>query len=98
MPDIEKFLLSKRISAHKPKVKAEQKKRLAEVEPTVFTYDDLDPDSNQIRLLRILPSKIHSRERRRENSQEVLCEIFHATWMSIHPTKHSLIPGETNPI
>jgi hypothetical protein len=89
MPDIEKFLLSKRISAHKPKVKVVQKKRLAEAEPTVFTYDALDPDSNQIRLLRILPPKLNSRERRRENSQEVCCEIFHAN-LDEHPSYKAL--------
>jgi hypothetical protein len=89
MPDIEKFLLSKRISAHKPKIKAVPKKRLAEVEPTVFTYDDLDPDSNQIRLLRILPPKQKPREGRREDSQEVRCEIFHAN-LDEHPSYKAL--------
>jgi hypothetical protein len=89
MPDIEKFLLSKRISAHKPKVQAVQRKRLAEVEPTVFTYDDLNPDSNQIRLLRILPPKLNSRERRGENAEEVRCEIFHAN-LDEHPSYRAL--------
>ena len=88
-----RFLLSRR-TAHQPKVNKVRsatvhKKRLAEVEAAVFTYDNLDHDSNQIRLLRILPSKPGSRGHGRENSPEVRCEIFHAN-LDEHPSYKAL--------
>jgi hypothetical protein len=51
----------------------------AEVEVPAFTYEDLDQNENQIRLLRILPPpQPNSRKRRRNEVREATFELFHA--------------------
>jgi hypothetical protein len=58
-------------------------------EVPVYTYEELDQSSNQIRLLRVLPSQAKSRKPYREKSGEVHCEIFHAN-LDDHPSYEAL--------